>query len=48
MKKLICSIFSIAMILTLNTSPIHAEDTGESSGGGYSNSSYGRTNCTAE
>ena len=33
MKKLICSIFSIAMILTLNTSPIHAEDTGESSGG---------------
>ncbi|MDD7087603.1 MAG: BspA family leucine-rich repeat surface protein [Lachnospiraceae bacterium] len=34
MKKLICSIFSIAMILTLNTSPIHAEDTGESSGGG--------------
>ena len=47
MKKLICSIFSIAMILTLNTSPLHAEDTGESSGG-YSNSSYGRTNCTAE
>ncbi len=34
MKKLICSIFSIAMILTLNTSPLHAEDTGESSGGG--------------
>ena len=34
MKKLICSLFSVAMILTLSTSPIHAEDTGESSGGG--------------
>ncbi|MDD6600238.1 MAG: BspA family leucine-rich repeat surface protein [Galactobacillus timonensis] len=33
MKKLICSIFSIAMVLTLNTSPLHAEDTGGSSGG---------------
>lgn len=33
MKKLMISLFSAAMILTLNTGWLHAEDTGENSGG---------------
>ena len=33
MKKLICSLFFFFFFLTLSTSPINAEDTGESSGG---------------